>query len=113
MRAFERRSFMRAAAAAFIGHRDREDPVKVLRRAWADDGAQRVLKAAVGPTGTGDYPAAQSKCDAGSAPRPHRTLLCNGKRRSRLRGGGRRISAALLPGRGLVTAVLLGPPPTA
>jgi hypothetical protein len=26
MRAFERRSFMRAAAAAFIGHRDREDP---------------------------------------------------------------------------------------
>ena len=30
MRAVERRSFMRAAAATFIGHRDREDPAKVL-----------------------------------------------------------------------------------
>ena len=26
----ERRSFMRAAAAAFVGRRDREDPAKVL-----------------------------------------------------------------------------------
>jgi hypothetical protein len=26
----ERRSFMRAAAVAFVGHRDREDPAKVL-----------------------------------------------------------------------------------
>jgi hypothetical protein len=56
----ERRSFMRAAAAVFIGHRDRADPVKVLRSAWADDGAERVLKAAMAPTGTGDYPAAQA-----------------------------------------------------
>jgi hypothetical protein len=30
LRQAERRSFMRAAAAAFIGHRDREDPVKWL-----------------------------------------------------------------------------------
>jgi hypothetical protein len=30
----ERRSFMRAAAAAFIGHRDREDPVK-----WVSEGS--------------------------------------------------------------------------
>jgi hypothetical protein len=30
MRAVERRSFTRAAAATFIGHRDREDPGNVL-----------------------------------------------------------------------------------
>ena len=30
LRQAERRSFMRAAAAAFIAHRDREDPVKWL-----------------------------------------------------------------------------------
>jgi hypothetical protein len=61
MRAVERHSFMRAAAAAFVGHRDREDPVKVLRRSWAsDDSAERVLRAATAPTGTADYPAAQS-----------------------------------------------------
>jgi hypothetical protein len=29
LRQAERRSFMRAAAAAFVGHRDREDPAKV------------------------------------------------------------------------------------
>jgi hypothetical protein len=60
MRQAERRSFMRAAAAAFIGHRDREDPAKVLRRSFADDAAERILKAAVAPSGTGDYPAAQA-----------------------------------------------------
>jgi hypothetical protein len=60
MRQAERRSFMRAAAAAFIGHRDREDSLKVLRRSWADDSAERVLKAAMAPTGTADYPAAQA-----------------------------------------------------
>jgi hypothetical protein len=56
----ERRSFMRAAAAAFVGHRDRVDPVKVLRSAFADDAAERVLKAAMTPSGTGDFPAAQA-----------------------------------------------------
>jgi hypothetical protein len=60
LRQAERRSFMRAAAATFIGHRDREDAVKVLRRSWADDGAERVLKAAMAPSGTADYPAAQA-----------------------------------------------------
>jgi hypothetical protein len=30
MRAVERRNFMCAAASAFIGHREREDPAKVL-----------------------------------------------------------------------------------
>ena len=60
MRAVERRTFMRAAAAAYIGHRDRADPVAVLRRSFADDSAERVLKAAMTPSGTADFPAAQA-----------------------------------------------------
>ena len=64
----ERRSFMRAAAAAFIGHRDRADPVKVLRSAWADDSAERVLKAAVAPSGTGDFRPARRIASAVAGP---------------------------------------------
>jgi hypothetical protein len=65
LRQAERRSFMRAAAAAVIGHRDRQNPVDVLRRSWASDGTSEsvlksVLKSPMAPTGTGDYPAAQS-----------------------------------------------------
>ena len=56
----DRRSFFRAAAAAYIGHRDRTDPVAVLRRTWADDSAERVLRAAMAPTSTSDFPAAQA-----------------------------------------------------